>query len=120
MQLAVVQPHLDRPAAKFRGNVFQHPVMTGDRDQLGVEFATEDARLFVAFGASQRPATLEFEPGAHWLGLAVRSHRVLDADHAEVEFVARYRVAGRAVRLHECSRFVREAGRWYYVDGDSR
>ena len=48
------------------------------------------------------------------------SHRVLDADHAEVEFVARYRVAGRAVRLHECSRFVREAGRWYYVDGDSR
>jgi len=23
------------------------------------------------------------------------------------------------VRLHECSRFVREAGRWYYVDGDS-
>ena len=76
--------------------------------------------LLATWHASQRPATLEFEPGAHWLGLAVRSHRVLDVDHAEVEFVARYRVAGRAVRLHECSRFVREAGRWYYVDGDSR
>jgi len=35
-----------------------------------------------------------------------------------VEFVARYRVGGRAVRLHERSRFVREAGRWLYVDGD--
>ena len=35
-----------------------------------------------------------------------------------VEFVARYRVAGRAVRLHETSRFVREGGRWFYVDGD--
>jgi SEC-C motif-containing protein len=31
--------------------------------------------------------------------------------------VARFRVAGRAVRLHERSRFVQEAGRWYYVDG---
>ena len=41
-----------------------------------------------------------------------------DADHAVVEFVARYRVAGRAVRLHETSRFVREGGRWFYVDGD--
>nr|MBP6305868.1 hypothetical protein [Giesbergeria sp.] len=46
--------------------------------------------------------------------------RTLDAAHAEVEFVARYRVAGRAVRLHENSRFVREDSRWYYVDGDSR
>lgn len=25
---------------------------------------------------------------------------------------------GRALRLHERSRFVRESGRWYYVDGD--
>ena len=53
------------------------------------------------------------------LGLDVRRYTTTDADHAVVEFVARYRVAGRAVRLHECSRFVREAGRWYYVDGDS-
>jgi SEC-C motif-containing protein len=36
---------------------------------------------------------------------------------AEVEFVARYRVGGRAHRLHETSRFVHEDGRWYYVDG---
>ena len=45
--------------------------------------------------------------------------RLHDATHAEVEFVARYRVAGRAVRLHERSRFVCEAGRWLYVDGDA-
>jgi len=35
----------------------------------------------------------------------------LDADHAEVEFVACCRKAGRAVRRHERSRFVREQGR---------
>lgn len=76
--------------------------------------------LQATWHASTRPVTLDFEADARWLGLDVRSHRVLDADHAEVEFVARYRVAGRAVRLHERSRFVREAGRWFYVDGDSR
>lgn len=53
-----------------------------------------------------------------WLGLEVRRHAVIDADHATVEFVARYKVGGApAVRLHELSRFVREDGRWYYVDG---
>lgn len=74
--------------------------------------------LLATWHASTRPATLDFAPGAKWLGLEVRSHRVLDADHAEVEFVARCREAGRATRLHERSRFVREAGRWWYVDGD--
>jgi SEC-C motif-containing protein len=74
--------------------------------------------LLATWHASTRPAMLEFASGAKWLGLEVRSHKVLDADHAEVEFVARCREAGRATRLHERSRFVRESGRWFYVDGD--
>ena len=74
--------------------------------------------LLATWHASTRPPSLDFEAGAKWLGLEVREHRVLDAAHAEVEFVARFRVGGRAVRLHERSRFVREDGRWYYVDGD--
>lgn len=68
--------------------------------------------------ATRPDANVEFEPGTHWLGLEVRDHRVSDATHAEVEFVARYRVGGRGVRLHERSRFVLDEGRWYYVDGD--
>lgn len=79
--------------------------------------------LLATWHASTRPATLDFEPGVKWLGLEVRSRSVLDADHAEVEFVARQRSsAGVATRLHERSRFVREDEgvhcRWYYVDGD--
>ena len=64
------------------------------------------------------PADPSPVPGTKWLGLEVRDHRQVDATHAEVEFVARYRVGGRAVRLHERSRFVNESGRWLYVDGD--
>ena len=76
--------------------------------------------LLATWHASTRPATLELEPGAKWLGLEIKQHRSTNEDRAEVEFVARFRMAGRAVRQHELSRFVREDGHWYYVDGDVR
>ena len=74
--------------------------------------------LLATWHPSHRPASLDFDAAAQWLGLEVRGHWVKDVDHADVEFVARHRLGGRAVRLHERSRFVREGGRWYYVDGD--
>nr|WP_236589753.1 YchJ family metal-binding protein [Ramlibacter aurantiacus] len=75
--------------------------------------------LLATWHPSTRPAQLQLEPGLRWLGLEVRRHRSLGADRAEVEFVARSRPrSGAAVRLHERSRFVREDGRWTYVDGD--
>jgi SEC-C motif domain protein len=68
---------------------------------------------------STRPAVIDPLPdGLRWLGLDVRRHVLQDADHAIVEFVARNKLGGRAERLHETSRFVREGGRWFYVDGD--
>lgn len=74
--------------------------------------------LLATWHASTRPAALgRNEAGLRWLGLEVRRHARLDADHAEVEFVARSKFAGRAHRLHEISRFVREDERWFYIDG---
>lgn len=75
--------------------------------------------LFATWHASTRPATLEpVDRQVRWLGLEVRKTAMSDADHGTVEFVARSKLAGRAHRLREISRFVREDGRWYYVDGD--
>ncbi len=68
--------------------------------------------------ASTRPAELTLEPGVKWLGLEVRRHQIQDDTHATVEFVARSRAQGQGQRLHEISRFVKEDGRWFYVDGD--
>ncbi len=65
-----------------------------------------------------RPAELDFAGGPKWLGLTVLRHEVTGDDRAIVEFVARYKAGGRAGRLGEVSRFVRDDGRWYYVDGD--
>ena len=77
--------------------------------------------LLASWHASTRPRDVALDPRTKWLGLEVRDHKLIDATHAEVEFVARYRVGGgRAERLHERSRFVNESGLWYYVDGDIR
>lgn len=80
------------------------------------------AYLQATWHVSQRPQTLSLEAGVKWLGLEVKAHHVIDADHAEVEFVARSRADGRGQRLHERSRFVRETVdgvlRWLYVDGE--
>jgi SEC-C motif-containing protein len=73
--------------------------------------------LLATWHPSTRPATVTFEAGQRWLGLQVLAHRPLDADHATVAFVARYKLAGRARRLAETSRFLRQEGRWFYVDG---
>jgi SEC-C motif-containing protein len=75
--------------------------------------------LLESWAASHRPERIEFDIATKWLGLDVRAYQPTGANTAEVEFVARQKPpAGPAVRLHERSRFVREAGRWLYVDGD--
>jgi SEC-C motif-containing protein len=68
--------------------------------------------------ASTRPplSDLTHDAAIKWLGLEIRKH-VPQQDEATVEFVARSKSAGRAHRLHEISRFVREDRRWLYING---
>lgn len=75
--------------------------------------------LLATWHPDTRPTALEPNPAdLKWLGLTIKRAQAQDADHATVEFVARSRQAGRAHRMHELSRFVREQGQWFYVDGD--
>ena len=71
--------------------------------------------LLATWHPGTAPGELEL-PLVKWLGLEVR-HAQASVDVGVVEFVARCRDNGRAQRMHETSRFVREQGRWYYVDG---
>ncbi|NOV98490.1 YchJ family protein [Isoptericola halotolerans] len=96
-------------------------------------FAVGDTPYLLAtWHPSTRPSSLELDPAQRWRRLDVLATRrggPFD-DDGEVEFVAVFRIApgsgegtagsaqdGRG-RLHEVSRFVREGGRWFYVDGD--
>jgi SEC-C motif domain protein len=85
-------------------------------------YAMEDiAYLLATWHPSTAPGELEPQP-LKWLGLEIQDS-LMQGDVGVVEFVARYRdrLTGRAGRLHEISRFVREGlgadARWLYVDG---
>ena len=99
-----------------------------------------EAYLLATWHASTRPAVLNLaaDSATKWIGLEVKrfeagrsdgdiyggissgsgESRAMDggADSAIVEFVARYKIGGRAQRLEETSRFVFEDGRWVYVE----
>ncbi len=92
----------------------------------------DEAYLRATWHPSTLPAGPIVDPDERlqWLGLEVESalrlrQRKADLpdspDRDTVEFVARYKIGGRAHRLHEVSRFVREHGpgaaRWFYLDG---
>lgn len=66
------------------------------------------------------PAELSLDDGTRWLGLEILDAPPVadDAKRGVVEFIARYREAsGELGRVHERSRFVRQSGRWWYLDG---
>jgi SEC-C motif domain protein len=78
----------------------------------------DEAYLRASWHPDTRPAGAVLEDGERvkWLGLEVLAEAT-DGNRATVEFVARYKLGGRARRLHEISRFVQVDGRWLYLDG---
>jgi len=78
-----------------------------------------EAYLLRTWQVAFRPSSLAFETGAKWLGLEIKDfvQTGMKEGHetAEVEFIARVRVVGKANRLHERSRFVCEEGQWQYT-----
>ncbi|GAB3394488.1 YchJ family protein [Humibacter soli] len=90
-------------------------------------FAVGDAAyLLNTWHPSTRPAELELDAELQWRRLDIldTTRGGADDDSGEVEFRAYWRVLPRLGRdrdggvLHERSRFRREGGRWFYVDGD--
>jgi SEC-C motif-containing protein len=94
----------------------------------------DEAYLRATWHASTRPGEpiVDQNEKVQWLGLEIKSALRLrqrkadlpELDQDTIEFVARYKVGGRAQRMHEVSRFVREPDpaiggklRWYYLDG---
>ncbi|NEV63947.1 YchJ family protein [Thiorhodococcus minor] len=76
--------------------------------------------LSATWHPSTRPADLSPDPAIRWIGLKILSSEAGGPADSQgwVEFVARYKVQGRAHRLQERSYFLREQGRWLYVSGD--
>ncbi len=63
------------------------------------------------------PDDLNLDKNTKWLGLKVKHGNNQHKD--TVEFIARYKINGKAFRLHEISRFKKHSNRWVYLDGNS-
>ena len=85
-------------------------------------FALADAGyLLTTWHPRTRPTTLDLDARVRWTGLdvlATAGGSPLEAE-GTVEFRAHYIVGGDVGAQHERSRFVREHGRWLYLDGVS-
>jgi len=68
--------------------------------------------------SSQRPSSIGLGASIEWLGLKVLQSAHNKDNEAFVEFIALFRDAGEIAQMHERSRFVREEGMWFYVDGE--
>ncbi|MEU6020316.1 YchJ family protein [Micromonospora sp. NPDC048871] len=70
--------------------------------------------------SSTRPARLILDPGQRWTGLEIvgTEQGGLFDSTGTVEFRAHYRDNAGAATMTERSRFVREDGRWVYLDVD--
>lgn len=105
---------------RYHGGTLAPPTAEALMRSRYAAFALQDAGYLLAtWHGSTRPAQLEFTAGQEWMLLRVLATSV-DGDRATVEFVARSRMHGRIGELHEVSRFVRENGRWLYIDGVTR
>ena len=75
--------------------------------------------LLETWHPSTRPKSIDFHTQQHWMGLKVVTTQGGDLEDSEgqVEFIARYKIHGKAHRLHECSEFLRQDQRWFYTQG---
>ncbi|HYD32833.1 MAG TPA: YchJ family protein [Azospirillaceae bacterium] len=67
-----------------------------------------------------RDEVAEWAASSQWKGLEVRSVEGGGEgdDEGKVEFIARFKMAGKDYTHHEVGRFGKRDGRWYYVDGE--
>ncbi|MGD8214782.1 YchJ family protein [Aestuariimicrobium sp. Y1814] len=75
--------------------------------------------LLASWHSSTRPHELDLGDNPRWRGLQVVRTEAggVGDDTGVVEFRATYLLAGGELGIqHEVSRFVREGGRWFYLD----
>ena len=75
----------------------------------------DEQYLLDSWHESTRPDHIEAHPLVRWIRL-----KIIDADSCKhsVEFVATFRLNGKAHKLCEKSRFVFENGRWFYLEAE--
>jgi SEC-C motif-containing protein len=91
------------------------------RSRYSAYVVGDEKYLLNTWHSTTRPTELALkdDTATKWIGLDIKSTgqgTELD-EQGTVEFVARYKINGKAQRLHETSEFRKEQDKWFYLDG---
>ncbi|MDO9051484.1 MAG: YchJ family metal-binding protein [Methylotenera sp.] len=78
-----------------------------------------EAYLLATWHPNTRPQALNLadDTATKWLGLQIKHAEITGETTATVAFVARYKIGGKAERMHEISQFIRLDNHWHYLSG---
>ena len=90
------------------------------RSRYTAFFVGDADHLLASWHPRTRPEAIEIDGDLRWTGMRILDVEAGSADEATgiVEFRASWTERGTQGELHERSRFVRQSGRWWYLDGD--
>ena len=91
------------------------------RSRYSAYVINDEEYLLSTWHSSTRPEALGLDKDTttKWAGLDIKAtgQGSETDEQGMVEFVARYKINGKAERLHEVSQFRKEKGKWFYLDG---
>lgn len=92
------------------------------RSRYSAFVLNNDKYIYKSWSKTTRPSkkSLKQDDPSEWLGLTIvrtAQGTIFDFEGV-VEFIARFQSDGKAQQLHEVSRFIRENGKWVYLDGE--
>lgn len=112
---------LEACCARYLGGGAAAPTAQALMRSRYTAFAVGDVDYLLAtWHSDTRPEALHLDPDRRWLHLSVEATRLggLFDEVGTVDFTAVYRDQSGRGELREHSRFVREHGRWSYLDGN--
>lgn len=115
--------HTDQCCQPYISGIENAPTAEALMRSRYVAYATNNNDYILqTWHSSTRPEKTDIlDDNTQWTGLEILNTEAGLENDAKgiVEFRARCRIKGQAAGLDESSEFIREDGRWYYVDGSS-
>ena len=129
------EPHYNEPCLCGVGRAFleccrpyltmEIPAPTAEtlmRSRYSAYVLGDESYLLCTWHETSRPVQLNLnaDGGLNWLGLNILACEKGGSGDTEgsVEFVAKYQLGNEAQQLNEISRFVKEDGQWFYLNGE--
>ena len=97
----------------IRGDVIAPSAEALMRSRYTAHVIKNEQYLLDSWHSSTRPESIDVNTSEQWIRL-----KIINSEENNVEFIATYRLQGKAYKMHENSRFIFEDGKWFYADGE--